>query len=104
MIKSIGKLFLILIVLCFLALFTTQVSGYYEYNNSRETTLTNEAIKKFEEDIKEGKDITINNYIKTNNYTNRTSKTALKLSNHLQALMDKGLRKLLSSIANNLDK
>ena len=101
--KKIFKFILVLLILSFLALFTTQVSGYYEYSSNQKTILTNEAIKKFEEDIKEGKDISIDNYTETNDYTNGISKTALKLSNNIQTLMDKSLKKLFSSIAKNFD-
>ncbi|NLA33517.1 MAG: hypothetical protein GX861_01455 [Tenericutes bacterium] len=98
------KGFILLIVLFFLALFVTQVSGYYEYNNNQKTVMTNEAIKRFEADIKEGKDITIDNYLKTKKYSNNISKTGLKLSNKLQSLVDKSLKKVLSKIAEDFNK
>ncbi len=102
--KGFFKIIFILIVLSFLALFTTQVSGYYEYSNSQKTMLTNEAIKKFEEDLKQGKDISINDYVETTNYSNSLSQVALKISNNLQSLMDKSLKKMFSSIAQKLDE
>ena len=45
-----------------LVLYFGQATGYYEYKNNQKTTLTEESIKRFEQDIKDGKDINVSNY------------------------------------------
>ena len=60
--KIFWKLFLALLF-GFGALYISEVSGYYEFQEHKQVTLTNEKIKEFENDIKEGKDINIKDYI-----------------------------------------
>ncbi len=62
-----------ILFIIFLIIFISTNSGYYEYKNNQKTIFTEEKIKEFEKDIKEGKNIKINNYLKDNskNYSNR---------------------------------
>lgn len=62
-----------ILFIIFLIIFISTNSGYYEYKNNQKTIFTEEKIKEFERDIKEGKNIKINNYLKDNskNYSNR---------------------------------
>ena len=62
-----------ILFIIFLIIFISTNSGYYEYKNNQKTIFTEEKIKEFENDIKEGKNIKINNYLKDNskNYSNR---------------------------------
>lgn len=94
--KKLNKLFRYAILVSFVtffALYLSQSTGYFEYRNSKKVALTNKQIEKFEQDIKEGKTIDIENYIETNNqnYQNTISKTGLTISN----LTEKAIRKLI---------
>lgn len=60
--KIFWKIFLALLF-GFGALYISEISGYYEFQEHKQVTLTNEKIKEFEADIKEGKDINIKDYI-----------------------------------------
>lgn len=62
-----------ILFIIFLIILISTNSGYYEYKNNQKTIFTEEKIKEFEKDIKEGKNIKINNYLKDNskNYSNR---------------------------------
>lgn len=62
-----------ILFIIFLIIFISTNSGYYEYKNNQKTIFTEEKIKEFENDIKEGKNIKINNYLKddSKNYSNR---------------------------------
>ena len=62
-----------ILFIIFLIIFISTNSGYYEYKNNQKTIFTEEKIKEFEKDIKEGKNIKINNYLKddSKNYSNR---------------------------------
>ena len=62
-----------ILFIIFLIIFISTNSGYYEYKNNQKTIFTEEKIKEFEKDIKEGKNIKINNYLKDNSkdYSNR---------------------------------
>ena len=47
-------------------LYLSQSTGYFEYRNSKKVALTNKQIEKFEQDVKEGKNVDIENYIESN--------------------------------------
>ena len=94
--KKLNKLFRYAILVSFVtffALYLSQSTGYFEYRNSKKVALTNKQIEKFEQDIKEGKTVDIENYIETNNqnYQNAISKTGLTISN----LTEKAIQKII---------
>lgn len=91
-----NKFFKILIVLLFIVFITIYISektGYYEYKNYQKTILTKEQIAKFENDIKNGKNVKINDYIANTNkhYQTNISKIGNKLSNFISNLINKGI-------------
>ena len=51
------KLLICAIIISFLILFFSSSSGYYEYELKKKTNLTKDAIERFEQDIKDGKEI-----------------------------------------------
>ncbi|MBO5138604.1 MAG: hypothetical protein J6B89_03080 [Bacilli bacterium] len=97
-------IFSVLFIL-FISLYVTQATGYYEFNNSKKTTLTNDAIKKFEKDIKEGKQISAKNYLEgEKEYNNKISTTSLKISKTIEKsfnyLMGKLFEEINSAVSN----
>lgn len=95
--KKIIKLTIYLIVIIFLCSYFIQRLGYYEYNMQNRKNLTEEAIKQFEDDVKNGKDIDINDYLTTHNidYSNKLTKTtsniSIKLNVYLKNILTNGL-------------
>ena len=91
------KITFILLILLFLLLFINQNNnGYYENPN----ILTNEAIARFEKDLKEGKEIIPSNYITPEkDYNNRASKLGLKCSMLIEKVVNKVLRRLIDYIS-----
>lgn len=67
--------------------------GYYESKLSRQSTITNENIKQFEKDVKEGKPVDLNNYLveETVDYSNSVTKAGTKISETVNAFMTEGL-------------
>lgn len=94
--KKIVKFSVYLIIIIFLCSYFIQISGYYEYNLQNRKNLTEEAINQFEQDVKAGKEIDINDYLTTNNidYSNKLTKTtsniSIKLNNYLKNLLTNG--------------
>ena len=80
----------VLLVIMFLSVYFSRYnSNYYENQN----VLTEEAIVKFEQDINEGKDITVSSYLKEEkNYDNKISEIGLKISNTIEAGFKKCLK------------
>ncbi|MBQ9024539.1 MAG: hypothetical protein IJ105_04880 [Bacilli bacterium] len=79
----------------FVSLYIASNNGYYEYQNKEKTTLTNEKMKQFEEDIKNGKRVDIKNYLSTSkkNYNNKITKLGNTLSDVIDYSMMEGLEK-----------
>lgn len=90
------KVILIGISIFFLSLY------FSNYNNTYYETkayLTEEAIKKYEKDLKEGKNITSKNYIpEEKNYNNKASELGIKSSNFIDKIINKSLKYLAKYI------
>ena len=61
--NKIFKFIFIVFFMSFLVIYFSELTGYYEYQNYKKATLTEEQIKKFEEDVKNGKEVDINKYL-----------------------------------------
>ena len=90
-VKLMTKIFRISFIILFAVYLTVYVSnkyGYYEYQKHEQVTLTEEQIKKFEQDVKDGKEIDIENYVTdvNKNYQTKLSQTGLNISNGLANL------------------
>ncbi|MCI6265452.1 MAG: hypothetical protein MR598_01230 [Erysipelotrichaceae bacterium] len=96
--KKMMKFFCMLIILIFLFSYFIEVSGYYEYNLQNKKNLTEEQIKQFEMDVKEGKDIDLNQYLQdsqvdySNQLTKTTSEISLKLNDYLKNFLSNGFK------------
>lgn len=95
MTKKKNPVIIILIILfgIYMAIYYAMASGYYEYKEYNKMILTEEAMKRFEEDVSNGKDISIEEYItKTNkDYSNKVSDLGLKAGESLETFVTKGL-------------
>ena len=65
----------------------------YEKRQSDKVLLTNQMIEEFEEDIKEGKDISIEDYLKEEeDYSTRSSKLSLSISSKAEHIVDSAIK------------
>lgn len=104
--KLYGKLFkfcFLFSLLFFLALYFSQATGYYDFSEHKKVILTNEQIKKFEEDVANGKNLNIEDYLSNTdkNYQNKTSKIGLKISESIGDYAKKGIETAFK-VLNNL--
>ncbi len=90
---NLARLIIIILVFLFFVLYFMQASGYNEYTRNRENMLTEEQIKEYEEDIAEGKDVTIKDYLNKDkiNYDNKVSELGLDLSELIGDVFNKGM-------------
>lgn len=81
-VKKVVKFFVICIIIIFFCAYVIEASGYYEYNLSNKRNLTQEQIEQFENDVKEGRDIDIQDYVtdSTVDYSNKLTKATTKIS------------------------
>lgn len=86
--RILGVLFFIFIVL-----YISIECGYYETKLSKKSTLTNQNIAKFEEDVKNGKVVDIDSYTIEENvdYSNNVTKVGTAISESVNTVMTEGL-------------
>lgn len=83
--KKVFRLTMVTLIILFATLYFTQAAGYFEYTTKKNNTLTEEAVERFEEDIKEGKKIKASDYIKKeNDYSNNLSKLGSGVSKTIE--------------------
>lgn len=90
----------IILFVIFITMFVSNKFGYYEYKKSEQVRLTQEQIRQFEEDVKNGKDVNLENYLeKTNkNYQTKFSQLGLNVSNSLADAVSAGVNKFFGYI------
>ena len=103
--SEILKLLGLLVVILFSVLYFGQATGYYKVAAGRKNTLTDDAIKRFEEDVAAGKEIVASNYLeKEKDYNNNISKIGREISKLIEMGFEKfmeGLFRELEQIMNN---
>ena len=99
--KRIAQIIMAVLVMLFLGLYISQMTGYYEYTESKKTTLTKSAMERFEQDIKEGKEIKAGNYLEQEkDYNNKASTLGMKVS----SLIEKGFNKAMNGLFQEISK
>jgi hypothetical protein len=102
--KILWRCFIILLI-AFTALYLSEATGYYEYEQHKNMVLTSEKIKEFEQDVKDGKNIDIENYVATKekDYSSSVSNLGLDISSSIDSFVTDGLNsffKFLGDMAN----
>lgn len=89
------RLVLLLFVL-YISLSIAMETGYYESKLNEKTMLTEESIKKFEQDVREGKNVDINDYVieKNRDYSNSATKIGVFVSSIIEDIMGDGINKM----------
>ena len=95
--KKKSRLFWIIIgmsFIIFMILYVCKEAGYYEYKAYQKVTLTEEAIKRFEEDVYQGKDVKASDYIivEDTDYSNKFSCFGAKIGEIIDNFMNNILK------------
>jgi len=94
--KQLPKLIMLTVLILFLSLYFGKYTNEYYENKS---ILTDEAIARFESDLKEGKEIDAKNYmIEEKDYNNKASKIGRKTSKIIEKSFTKGLKYLMKYV------
>ena len=98
--NKLGKILILILFMVFFTLVFMSTNGYYEQRMNKKLALTNDAIQRFEQDISEGKEIDINNYVdaKEPDYNNRVSNLGIEVSKQINNVFSKGISLLFKSI------
>ncbi len=99
--KNIFQKIIMIFFIIFLLIYIVTENGYYEYKMYNKTKLTNEAILKFEEDIKNNKDVSINDYVVEDyiDYTNAFSNLGVKIGNFTEKAIKYIIKKSLKLLS-----
>lgn len=103
---NIFKTLLSVLIFIYLIIFISANTGYYEYKNHRKTVFTEELVKKFEEDVKNGEYIDINKYIIKEDYSykNKLSLIAINISDKISKVITGGVKSTFKFISKLLDE
>ena len=91
---------LIILFLIYIALYIAMESGYYENKIGERVELTNDRIEQFEKDIKDGKEIDLNDYMieEDKDYGSKFSKFGVQVSDKTEKFMTKGIQNIFNFI------
>ena len=96
--NKILKVLGLILIIFFLSLYFSKYNNNY-YNDK--SNLTEEAIKRYEKDLKEGKSINSNNYkVVEKDYNNKASIIGLKTSKLIEDTFSYGLKHLMKYLNN----
>lgn len=86
--------------LLFISLYIALESGYYEAKVTKKTAMTEESIKKFEQDIKEGNPIDVNSYTynEHKDYSNNTTDAAIFIGSKVESFMSNGITEIFDIV------
>lgn len=100
--NKIYKFIFMVFFISFIVVYFSELTGYYEYQNHKKSTLTEEKIKQFEKDVAEGKEVDINDYVvvEEKNYNNGLSKLTSKLSDGISNLVESGVENTFKFLSN----
>ena len=101
--KIFRKIFLILLI-AFTALYVSESAGYFEYKEHNKKVMTEEKIKQFESDIKNGKNIHLEDYVvnDTKSYESKGSKIGESISKKVEKYVINGLNSTFKFLNNVL--
>ena len=99
--NQVFKVIFIFLFIAYITIYTSQKSGYMDFQNYKKMSLTKEKIKEFENDVKSGKKVELTKYktTTTKNYSNKLSNAGYSISNGVSTLVNKGVVGFFDTIA-----
>ena len=92
-------------ILGYIALYFSYQNGYYEIKNNEKKILTEEMIKEYEEDLKNGVDVTNKEYtVVRKDYSNTYTKNLLKISRKKEKGLDKIIKYFFNKVGSTINE
>lgn len=89
----------ILLVLMYITIYIVSLTSYYSTIESKNSTLTEEAIRRFENDVLSGEKIVASNYLEEKkSYDNLLSRTSIHIGNIIENIFNKIMKSLLKEV------
>jgi len=99
---NIFKYAFMILLFSFTTLYIASYNGYYDYTNHKKVILTNEKIKEFEQDILDGKEIDIKDYIVK--VENNDKRLGLKISLFIEEKTNNLIKKTFKLLSKMIEK
>lgn len=92
------RLTLLILFLIYITIYISQATGYYDYQQYKNVELTKEKIQEFEQDIKEGKQIDIKDYLTDtkHSYHNGVSQMGLRFSKTISLYVRRSINEIFN--------
>ena len=99
------KIFLVILIVTYIILFISYRSGYYIDKNKEKMILTEEKIKEYEEDLKNGVDVTNKDYIVIDDsYDNKYTRMSLMISKKIENGISSIIKSFFSKISDTINE
>ena len=99
------KIIMIVLVLAFLLLFLSYENGYYRSLNKEKMLLTDEKIKEYEEDLKNGVDVSSKSYVVTpQEYDSPYTREILNISSIIEKGLSNMIKYIFQKVGNIVDE
>ena len=103
--KSFFKVILTITIIFYLILYFSYRNGYYIDKNKEKSLLTEAMIKEYEEDLKNGVDVTEKEYIvKEEDYDNKYTRASLKKKKKIEKVFDKMIKHFFKRIGDTINE
>lgn len=99
---NVFKYSFMILLFSFTTLYIASYNGYYDYTNNKKVILTNEKIKEFEQDILDGKEIDIKDYIVK--VENNDKRLGLKISLFIEEKTNNLIKKTFKLLSKMIEK
>lgn len=103
--NNLFKAFLIIIIIFFLIVYFSYQNGYYIDKNKEKMILTEEMIKEYEEDLKNGVDVTNKDYVViSDSYDNKYTRASLLISKKIENGISGVIKYFFSKISDTINE
>ena len=103
--KKFIKVSLILTIVVYIGLYFSYKNGYYVKKNEENIKLKEEKIREYENDLKNGVDVSKKNYLDIKeDYDNSYTRLSLKISKHIESVFDKAMKFIFKKIINTMEE
>ena len=102
--KKSFKIVLIILIIIYLCLFLSYKNGYYVKKNEENMLFTEEKIREYEEDLKNGVDVSKKDYLDVKeSHDNKYTRFILKLSHTIENGFDKTIKYIFNKINGSIN-
>ncbi len=103
--KKSFKIFLYITIILFFILYFSYKNGYYINQNTEKMILTEEKINEYENDLKNGVDVSKKDYLTIkDSYDNNLTRLSLKISKKIENGFDKIIKFVFTKIGNTINE